>query len=153
MSNGIVCDPAVLLETRPLPETDDLPSFRRPPLVETVLGVQFERLPGFSNAHLGVFWQYLNDQMSGWQRLADNWTSVADASPIEPVLERFEQEGSWAPFGVRLSVSNEVAVRIQIRNQANTRMVQLQNGRLHLNWIGHTGSQYPRYEIHASGVS
>jgi len=37
-------------------------------------------------------------------------------------------------------------VRLQIRNQSKSQMVQVQNGRLHFNWLGHEGGEYPHYE-------
>ena len=41
-------------------------SFERPPVVETVLGVQFKRLPGLTNAHLASFWRELG---SDWPEI------------------------------------------------------------------------------------
>ena len=32
-----------------------------------------------------------------------------------------------------------------IRNAAENRMIQIQNGRLHYNWLGQGGEEYPRY--------
>lgn len=34
---------------------------------------------------------------------------------------------------------------LQIQNEAADRMIQIQIGRLHMNWLGHDGVQYPRY--------
>ena len=56
-----------------------LPSFKNPPVVETVLGVQFERLAGFTNGHLGAF----------WKSLPDGWSQVRNANSLDPILERF----------------------------------------------------------------
>ena len=64
-----------------------LPAFRKPPVVETVLGVQFDPIPGFSNAHLGAFWKrLLAHENSG---SAGEWRTLTDAPPIEPTFERF----------------------------------------------------------------
>jgi len=41
-------------------EQHSLPDYVNPPVVETILGVQFERLPAFKNAHLGAFWKTLD---------------------------------------------------------------------------------------------
>src|ERR1700733_10242157 len=35
----------------------DLPDFEEPPVVETVLSVQFERLTEIRTAHLGLLWE------------------------------------------------------------------------------------------------
>jgi uncharacterized protein (TIGR04255 family) len=39
----------------------------------------------------------------------------------------------------------EVTVREQIKSKNGDRMIQLQNGRFHFNWVGEGGSRYPRY--------
>jgi len=117
-----------------------LPTFERPPVVETVMGFQFRRLAAFRSAHLGLFWDRL-------RRIAasDEWTTATDANPIEVTYEQFEPEGMWTPLGPTFRISQEPQVRLQIRNSARDRMVQVQNGRLHLNWIS-AGDVYPRYE-------
>jgi hypothetical protein len=61
------------------------PSYLRPPVVETILGVQFKPLRGLQNAHLGAFWKTLGDE----------WPTVADAPPLEPQFERFDAGGMW----------------------------------------------------------
>jgi len=122
-----------------MPE-QDLPSFRSPPVVETVLGVQFDPLRGFTNAHLGAFWKFLSTNET---TRPDCWNHVNDAPPIEPAYERFDEEQAWAPeLAVRFAPT--VPSRLQIRDAAGDAMVQVQNGRLHYNWIG-SGSQYRRY--------
>jgi uncharacterized protein (TIGR04255 family) len=115
--------------------THILPDYLNPPLVETVLGVQFERLTGFTNAHLGAFWQSLGCQ---------EWPVTADAPPLPPQLEEFSEGTKWAK-GLRLQFTQDPACRIQMKNSDEDRMVQLQNNRLHLNWMGESGGHYPRY--------
>lgn len=112
-----------------------LPKFDRPPVVETILGVQFEPLPGFRNTHLGLFWSTLDEE----------WKHVTDAAALPPQFERFEREIAWEKAGFQLSFSTDVALREQVRNSANDRMIQFQNGRLHLNWLGEAGGEYPSY--------
>lgn len=114
---------------------DALPSFKQPPVVETVLGVQFEPIRGFTNAHLGAF----------WQTLGLDWPNVADAPPLEQQFEQFEDERTWGPLGLQLKLTSEPSSRLQIRNKLNDRMIQVQNGRFHLNWLGQAGGEYPRY--------
>jgi uncharacterized protein (TIGR04255 family) len=121
-----------------------LPSFRRPPVVETVLGVQFDRIPGFSNAHLGAFWKHLIAQWLG-STAEEAWTDVSDAPLIEPVFERFEPEQSWNVEKFSLRLTQDPACRLRIRNARRDAMIQVQNGRLHYNWIGQPGQDYRRY--------
>jgi uncharacterized protein (TIGR04255 family) len=118
-----------------------LPSFDQPPIVETVLGVQFVPIPGFRTAHLGAF----------WKELGHEWNEVIDAPPLQLQHERFDDSAQVSSAGLRLSFVMDSTARIQIRNKARDRMVQLQNGRLHYNWIATEGTPYPRFEtVHES---
>lgn len=121
-----------------------LPSFRKPPVVETVLGVQFEPISGFTNAHLGAFWKHLQaEPLLAEQR----WDQVNDAPLIESAFERFEEERSWSRPQVTLRLSLVPSSRLQIRNATGDAMIQVQNGRLHYNWIGRGGQHYRRYKF------
>lgn len=124
-------------------EHASLPAFRNPPVVETVLGVQFDRLAGFTNAHLGAFWKHLREVDTD----NDTWVSVSDAPPIDPTFETFDFEPSWDRPGFALYLGQPPTARVQIRNHAGDAMVQLQNGRLHYNWIGSAGRDYRRYNV------
>jgi len=118
-----------------------LPDYTNPPVVETVLGVQFDRLPGFTNAHLGSFWATLD--------LAE-WPTTADAQPLPPQFERFSEAAKWAR-GVQLQIMPIQLGRMQIKNRAGDRLIQVQNGRLHFNWLRGKGEDYPRYEAVRTG--
>jgi len=111
-------------------------SFERPPVVETVLGVQFGKLPRFTNGHLGLFWKSLDT----------NWTSASDAPPVQLVQEYFGTSSAWRELGARLTFTQEQGSRLKINNATKNRMVQIQNGRLHLNWLKQDDGEYPRYK-------
>ena len=115
---------------------ESLPSFERPPVVETVLGIQFKPLNKFKNAHLGSF----------WKRLGKEWPNVSDAPYLMPQFERFEAEAHWVSPGLQFKLTHDAGSRIQVRNAMDDRMLQLQNGRLHYNWLGLEGGAYPRYK-------
>lgn len=118
---------------------NQFPDYDRPPLVETVLGVQFDRLRRATNAHWGAFWKTLNPAI---------WQQVADAPLLSEQFERFErfeEARDWAE-AVQLQFSQVPAGRLQVRNVDGNRMVQIQNGRLHFNWLGSEDEDYPRYE-------
>lgn len=122
-----------------MPKTLDrmqLPSYDNPAVVETVVGMQFAPLSGFTNAHLGTFWQSLGP---------DDWPTVVDVPPLPMQSERFTPEAQWGK-ALRLQLSQNPSSRLQLTNSEKTRMVQLQNGRIHLNWLGQGGSNYPRYD-------
>lgn len=116
-------------------ETKSLPDYEQPPVVETILGVQFERMPNWTNAHAGAFWKTLD---------GTEWPTTADAQPIQPQYERFGDSAQWAR-GLKIQISQSPAARLQITNKAGNRMIQLQNGRMHFNWLGSDGGGYPRY--------
>lgn len=123
--------------------SEKLPSFDRPPVVETVLGVQFESLPKLRNAHLGAFWKSLVDY---WKKSGvEPWVDLTDAPTLEASFERFGESQAWRPPGVQLKLTQAPPSRVQIRNPAGDRMIQLQDGRLHYNWVGCAGGPYPRY--------
>lgn len=115
--------------------TGKLPAFRKPPVVEVVLGVQFNRPPAISNAQLGAFWKHLSGK----------WPNVSDANPIEQAFERFGAEHVWSSIGGSIKLSQEQVRRLQISNADRTRMIQVQSNRFHLNWRGYEGGAYPRY--------
>lgn len=117
-------------------EVFQLPDYERPPVVETVLGVQFDRLAGFRNAHLGAFWNALGSSA---------WSTIADAPPLRPQFERFDEETRWGSE-VEFPLTQDPSSRMRIRNQQGNRMIQVQNGRLHFNGLGEHGGAYPRYE-------
>lgn len=114
-----------------------LPEYTNPPLVETVLGIQFDPFPKFSNAHLGAYWASIR---------GEEWNIVADAHALEPQFEKFGGSQKWSEVGFRIKLSQETAGRLQIRNSSETRMIQVQNGRFHLNWLGEHGGIYPKYQ-------
>jgi uncharacterized protein (TIGR04255 family) len=105
-------------------------------VVETVIGVQFDPIEGLNNARMGSFWAQLQHE----------WPSVADAPPLTPQYELFGDQVQWAIRQLRLRVIDDHSCRLQIRNAAGDRMLQVQNGRFHYNWIGRGGGEYARYE-------
>ena len=70
------------------------PDYVDPPVVETILGVQFDPLASWRNAHLGVFWKTLN---------TDDWPNVSDAPPLQPQFERFAAAGGLAATAALLT--------------------------------------------------
>ena len=113
-----------------------MPDYEAPPVVETILGVQFERLSGLKNAYLGAFWKTLDTA---------EWPTVSDAPPLPPQTEEFREGLKWAP-GIQFQLTQDPASRLQIKNRDGDRLIQLQNDRLHFNWLGQSGREYPRYE-------
>jgi hypothetical protein len=118
-------------------ELGPLPAYDNPPVIETVLGIQFDRFAELKNAHLGAFWKTLD---------LDEWAEVADAPLLESQFERFSETEQWGG-GVRYKLTQDPAARLQIKNATGDRMIQIQNSRLHFNWIKQNGRPYPSYEV------
>lgn len=121
---------------------DELPNYKSPPVVETILGVQFEPIVGLRNAHLGAFWKSLDLR---------EWSDIQDVPPLEPAFERFGEQGQWSGLGLNFRLSQDLSSRLQIKNANSNRMIQVQNGRLHFNWLGEDGSRYERYPVIRAG--
>lgn len=115
-----------------------LPDFDNPPVVETVLGVQFDAVDDLTNAHLGAFWSEVKNE----------WPEVQHAPPLETQFERFEEEPpSWLSAALQFQVTQDPSCRILMRNATGDRMIQVQKSRFHYNWVGgHQGRTYPRYD-------
>lgn len=118
--------------------TKHLPKFDAPPVIETVLSIQFSRFQNFSNAHAGWFWKnYLDDE---------HWISVQETPRLPDQFERFGEDKKWAPKGGTLSLrSAPVAERLQIIRDDEERMIQIQDSRFIYNWRKGAG-QYPSYD-------
>lgn len=114
---------------------DALPKFAAPPVVETVISVQFELLNAFTSAHAGWFWKNHLDQ---------SWSSVREVPRIQDQYERFGDDKRWGASKLTVRTSPQVE-RLQIIREDQERMIQLQNTRFIYNWRkGKEG--YPSYE-------
>lgn len=114
-----------------------LPDYSNPPVIETVLGLQFDSLQSLTNGHLGAFWRTLPN---------DEWPTVSDAPLLGSQHERFDDPSQWRKdFRVQFT-SGAPKCRVKIRNQLGDRMIQVQDSRFHLNWLRTEGKAYPRYE-------
>lgn len=78
--------------------------------------------------------------------MGEEWAEVTDAPPIPATREDFGSVSLWRPSGIQLTMSQDPSARIQARSGSGDAMIQVQNGRLHYNWLGRdaTGA-YPRY--------
>jgi uncharacterized protein (TIGR04255 family) len=110
--------------------------FKFAPVVERVLGVQFQPIATLHTGLLGTF----------WQSLGPAWSNATDAPPIPAQSERFERSAAFNLSSIPLVFSaGPVGGRLQLLNSTGDRMIQLQNGRFHFNWKGEAGDNYPRY--------
>ena len=109
--------------------------FDAPPVIETVLSIQFAALPGFTAAHGGCFWQ---------SSLAAEWPNakLAEAPRIEDEFEVFGTKPNFRSLGLEFRPID--TSRTQITNGDEDRMIQVQDSRFIYNWRKRGGS-YPRY--------
>lgn len=124
------------------PDHPALPEFRKPPLIEVALSVQFKPLQDFRNVHIGMLYQEFAQR---------GYPVVEELPPIANVLERLgtaeesEQSSAQEPMRIEL-LTTPPLLRHWFGNEAGTELVQVQRDRFAHNWkqIG-DGSPYPRY--------
>ena len=65
---------------------------------------------------------------------------------MAPQFEQFGEQGAQSAAGLQFILgAGTPPVRLRVRNADNDRMIQIQNGRLVFNWLGHEGKAYPSY--------
>jgi uncharacterized protein (TIGR04255 family) len=117
--------------------SEHLPGFDNPPVVETVLCVQFEPLTAIQTAHLGLLW---NEYCSAFPR-------TEERPALEAVVEKFPETPA-ARVGLRLQAFERPPVpRLWFINPQGNEMIQVQSDRFIKNWRKEgEGEQYPRYD-------
>lgn len=111
------------------------PTFENPPVIETVLSVQFDTLQALSTVHFGLF----------WQKVRDRFPATQDHPALSPVIER-PQDSTLVPRMRFEAMDSLVPQRLWLLNETNTEMIQLQNDRFIKNWRSMDGNRkYPRY--------
>ncbi len=115
--------------------TDSLPKFRKPPVVEVALSVQFDELASFTSAHFGVFWSAIRER----------FPTTEHHPPLVSAMEVFGTTGSG---GGTLQIESGFPVgRCWFVSEDGDQLIQLQPDRFVMNWrkSGTTG-QYPSFE-------
>jgi uncharacterized protein (TIGR04255 family) len=118
------------------------PKFEFPPVVETVLGVQFANLPGYTTAHAGWFWKEYLEKLNEPEN--HKWSTAVDAPRLEDQFERFGGDDSWGPMFALKALPSSQSHRTQIFRSDNERLIQVQDSRLLLNWKKQSGA-YPSF--------
>jgi len=110
------------------------PDWKRPPVIEVVLGVQFDALPALTNGHLGWFWGDMHAE----------FPNSDDVPPIERVREPF---GDGAQFGFPALGFRRASgdARLRMTSSDGTKMIQVQNGWLVANWTKKGDTEYPGF--------
>lgn len=114
-----------------------LPDFDNPPVVETVLSAQFEKLDALSSVHLGLF----------WQRMRNEFPRTQEQPALEPVFEQFDTKPQTPPRILFIPQGVPISQRLWLLNAPGTEMLQIQNDRFVKNWRkAGDEHQYPHYE-------
>jgi uncharacterized protein (TIGR04255 family) len=120
---------------------DHLPDFRKPPLSEVVLGVQFNRVAGYQHICAAEIWNLFRR----------DYPLVQEQPALPPSFETF-----GLPFQVTqppfMLMSGPIRSRYWFKRSDETEIIQFQEDRLLHNWkkIDAASNEYPRYESMAS---
>ena len=115
---------------------DDLPDFRDPPLVETVLSLQFEPLQEFSLVHVGLL----------WHKFRHTFPLIEERTPLDAARETFEVP---SPRHEEVPIEGRPPLpRVCFLNESKTELIQIQADRFIHSWrrAGKISTHYPRYE-------
>ena len=116
-----------------------LPDFDNPPVIETVLSIQFEPLRNFSVPHFGIYWEQIRKKYDRFQVVP----------PLAAEIEDFGSERQIRPFpttNITLQVQPS-DTRCWFLDEPGNHLVQLQRDRFIHNWRKVTGDEdYPHYE-------
>ncbi len=113
--------------------SSELPEFDNPPLQETILSVEFERLPDWKIPHYGAFWAIIRK----------DYPRVDGLTPLPSA-----PANSAVPIGMKLSFGEANLARACFINESRTMQVQVQNDRFLTTWARHSSEDaYPRYTI------
>ena len=115
-----------------------LPDFENPPVIETVLGVQFAPLEEFKIQHFGLYWSMIRGQ----------YREVEVYPPLGATVEDFGEARTpveLVPLQVRLTTSP--AMRCWFIDETKNHLLQVQKDRFIHNWRKVKGDEhYPHYE-------
>jgi uncharacterized protein (TIGR04255 family) len=115
----------------------DLPDFRKPPLSEVVLSIQFAPLQKFGNAHVGLFWRTVRSK----------YPKVTELPALAPAFETFGAPARQAPMVQFEQLFAAPMSRFWFEKEGEPDLMQLQQDRILHNWRKQKEDQvYPRYE-------
>jgi len=118
----------------PTPDHRNLPRFKKPPVVETVLGVEFAALEKWSIPHFGLFWQLISQEMPTFRVLP----------PLQSASEAKDAITAGLP-SIRFLTSPQV--RCWFVSADDRTLIQIQNDRFVFNWRKtDRNDKYPHYD-------
>lgn len=118
-----------------------LPDFENPPVDEVVIGLQYDRLVGFTDAHAGLFWQRVRAQYPRTQSRPRSELAIenlATAMAAGPSLPTFEV----------IQVDDSVGNRTWLISDDDSMLLQVQDTQFLRNWRLRD-AKYPHLDEHA----
>lgn len=110
-----------------------LPKFAAPPVVETVIGVEFAQLQNWGIPYFGLF----------WNQVKNRFPKYVVKPPLESQIETFDKP---KPQQTRLQVLTEPEVRCWFIDSDDRTLIQVQNNRFTYNWRKAAADDtYPHY--------
>ena len=126
---------AVRTATRSIAPQTGLPSFKRPPISEVALALQFENLDAFDPRYIG----------SIAERFKERFPGFLVQPPLDPIIERVDQMRRSGKLSLQMADAS-VVPRLWFIDASDVELVQLQRDRLMHNWRRRSDSdEYPRY--------
>lgn len=109
--------------------------FDRPPVTETILGVQFAPLEQFTLSYVGLLWSAFRAR----------YPNQEVRPPLTPIVEEFGPPRT-APLGIEISTNPDA--RVWFIDDTTTQLIQVQRDRFIRNWRKGPPphDRYPRYE-------
>lgn len=113
-----------------------LPDFTDPPLVEVLLGVQFEPAPGITSVHMKDVWDLYRNQ----------FPKIQEYSSLPPRFETFGGINLQPPVQIFPTIGG-LGRRLWFLSADEDRLLQFQPDRFIANWRKHPSpTTYPRFE-------
>lgn len=111
------------------------PQYKNPPVVETVIGVQFPELPSFRSVHFGLYWESLRNK---------GYAKTEDKPRLTEVSEPFPRRLIPSEATLRVG-SASVPQRAWYTAASGSELIQLQPDRFLFNWRKQQGEEYPSF--------
>lgn len=110
----------------------DMPNYRKPPVVEVAIGVQFAPITKLTVPYVGLF----------WDRIRETFVRAEEQGPLPHIVEPPPPEPQF------ILMDKPELPRTWFLNEKGDRILQVQRDRLHYNWRKvQPEDQYPRYPI------
>jgi len=117
--------------------THTIHDFIEPPVIETVLSVQFVPIEGFTLAHVGLYWETIRQEFERFETKPS----------LGHVKESFSQGTNPRDIALSFTASNEIPFRAWFLDKTGNQILQVQKDRFIHNWQKISGTEvYPRYE-------